>query len=85
MTSTPQPTATPYTLAGFDKRRTDFVTDLNKNTGMDEAEFRRRWTGPGRLWVVADKDEVKELFADPTFRHPLLVESRGNYLFSNQP
>jgi hypothetical protein len=52
---------------------------------MDEAEFRRRWTGPGRLWVVADKDEVKELFADPTFHHQLLVESRGNYLFSNQP
>ena len=52
---------------------------------IDEAEFRRRWTGPGRLWVVADKDEVKELFADPTFHHQLLVESRGNYLFSNQP
>jgi 4-amino-4-deoxy-L-arabinose transferase-like glycosyltransferase len=52
---------------------------------MDEAEFRRRWAGPGRLWVVADKDEVKELFADPTFHHHLLGESRGNYLFSNQP
>jgi len=41
LTSTPRPTATPYTLEGFTKRRDDFVADLTKNTGMDEADFRR--------------------------------------------
>jgi 4-amino-4-deoxy-L-arabinose transferase-like glycosyltransferase len=51
----------------------------------DEAEFRRRWAGPQRLWVVARRRDVKELFADPTFRYHLLGESRNHYLFSNQP
>ena len=50
-----------------------------------EAEFRRRWTGRVRLWVVAEKSAVRELFADPTFRYYLLGESRSHYLFSNQP
>lgn len=54
---------------------------------MDDAEFRRRWTGPVRLWVVASKNDPKvtELFADPTFRYHVLGESRNHYLFSNQP
>ncbi len=52
---------------------------------MDDAEFRRRWTGPVRLWVVAEKAAVTELFADPAFRYYLLGETRNHYLFSNQP
>jgi 4-amino-4-deoxy-L-arabinose transferase-like glycosyltransferase len=52
---------------------------------MDDAEFRRRWDGPGRLWVVARKNTVTELFADTTFHYHLLGESRDHYLFSNQP
>ena len=54
---------------------------------MDDAEFRRRWAGPVRLWVVASKKDpaVEELFKDPAFRYHLLGESRGHYLFSNQP
>ena len=52
---------------------------------IDEAEFRRQWQGPGRLWVVARKREVKELFADPTFQYHLLGETPRHYLFSNQP
>lgn len=41
LTSTPEPTATPYTLEGFNQRRADYVTDLMKNTGMDENDFRQ--------------------------------------------
>ena len=51
----------------------------------DDAEFRRRWTGSQRLWVVAEKAAVKDLFADPSFRYYLLGETRWHYLFSNQP
>jgi len=52
---------------------------------IDDAEFRRRWDGPARLWVVARKRDVKELFADPAFHYRLLGESRDHYLFSNRP
>ncbi|SDR69001.1 4-amino-4-deoxy-L-arabinose transferase [Opitutus sp. GAS368] len=52
---------------------------------IDDAEFRRRWTGPVRLWVVAEKEAVTELFADRAFRYYLLGETRSHYLFSNQP
>jgi 4-amino-4-deoxy-L-arabinose transferase-like glycosyltransferase len=52
---------------------------------MDDAGFRRLWAGPVRLWVVAEKPAVKELFADPAFRYYLLGETRNHYLFSNQP
>lgn len=51
----------------------------------DEAEFRRQWTGPTRMWVVARRRDVKELFADPTFRYHLLGQTEDHYLFSNQP
>ena len=52
---------------------------------MDDAEFRRRWAGPVRIWVVAQKDATAKLFADPSFRYYLLDESRSHCLFSNQP
>lgn len=52
---------------------------------MDEAEFRRRWPGAQRIWVVARKETAASLFADPAFRYYLLDESRTHYLFSNQP
>jgi len=51
----------------------------------DDAEFRRRWTGPARLWVVARKGAALELFADPAFRHYVIAESANHVLFSNQP
>jgi 4-amino-4-deoxy-L-arabinose transferase-like glycosyltransferase len=51
---------------------------------IDEAEFRRLWTEPGRIWVVARRRDVKTLFADTTFRYHLLAETAGHYLFSNQ-
>lgn len=56
-----------------------------KSRFIDEAEFRRQWEGPVRIWVVARKRAVKELFGDPTFRYHLLGEGRGHYLFSNRP
>ncbi len=52
---------------------------------INEAEFRHRWAGPVRLWVVARRRDVKELFADPTFRYHLLGQTEDHYLFSNQP
>ncbi|MBI3886169.1 MAG: glycosyltransferase family 39 protein [Opitutae bacterium] len=52
---------------------------------IDDAEFRRQWNGATRLWVVARKDDVKALFADPSFRYYLIEDSRSHYLFSNQP
>lgn len=52
---------------------------------MDEAAFRRLWLKPGRVFVVARKPDVKELFADPAFRYRLLGQTEDHYLFSNQP
>lgn len=52
---------------------------------IDELEFRRQWTQPGRIWLVARKRAVGELFGDATFRYHLIAETRGHYLISNQP
>ena len=52
---------------------------------MDEARFRALWVQPGRIFAVARKRDVKELFADATFRYRLLGETEDHYLFSNQP
>ena len=53
---------------------------------MDDARFRQHWSGPQRLWVVAEKEAVDgKLLADPTFRYYLLGETRWHYLLSNQP
>ena len=52
---------------------------------IDDAEFRREWNGPGRVFAVARRQEVTALFGDPTFHYHLLGETPGHYLFSNQP
>jgi 4-amino-4-deoxy-L-arabinose transferase-like glycosyltransferase len=52
---------------------------------MDEAKFRELWSQPGRVFAVARQRDVKELFADATFRYHLLGTSEDHYLFSNQP
>ncbi len=52
---------------------------------IDDVEFRHQWNGPARLWVVARRSEVKELFADPAFHYHLLGQTKDHYLFSNQP
>ena len=52
---------------------------------FDDAKFRELWVQPGRVFAVARKRDVKELFADSGFRYRLLGESEDHYLFSNQP
>jgi hypothetical protein len=52
---------------------------------MDEAVFRRAWQENHRVFAVARKPDVKQLFADPAIHYHLLAESRDHYLFSNQP
>jgi 4-amino-4-deoxy-L-arabinose transferase-like glycosyltransferase len=59
---------------------------------MTEASFRALWTQPGRIYVVAKKQDVEKrgdgrpaLFADPTFHYHLLGSTQDHYLFSNQP
>ncbi len=52
---------------------------------IDEAEFRRQWAGPARIWAVARRDATAKLFTDPSFHYYLIEDSRSHYLFSNQP
>lgn len=51
---------------------------------IDEAAFRRIWSGAKRVWLVIRPEEAVKLYADPTFRYYLLEESRSHYLLSNQ-
>ena len=55
---------------------------------IDEAELRRQWAGPGRVWLVVrkrDQTQPKAVFADPAFRYRLIAETRAHSLLSNQP
>jgi hypothetical protein len=55
---------------------------------IDDAELRRRWDGPQRLWVVVrkrDQANPKSVFADPAFRYHLIAETQGHSLLSNRP
>jgi 4-amino-4-deoxy-L-arabinose transferase-like glycosyltransferase len=55
---------------------------------IDDAELRRRWAGPARLWLVVrkrDQAHAKSVFADPAFRYHLIAEDRAYSLISNQP
>jgi 4-amino-4-deoxy-L-arabinose transferase-like glycosyltransferase len=52
---------------------------------MDEKGFRLLWNGRARVYAVARKTDVRELFADRAFQYHLLGETEDHYLFSNQP
>jgi 4-amino-4-deoxy-L-arabinose transferase-like glycosyltransferase len=52
---------------------------------IDGPEFHRQWVQPGRIYAVARKKDVVELFADPKFKFHVIAESRAHTLFSNQP
>ena len=52
---------------------------------LEEPAFRQLWAGSGRVWAVARKKDLKELFGDATFRYHLIAETRDHTLFSNQP
>ena len=74
------------TVAHQDELESQFLNPAERAARfIDEAEFRRQWAGPDRLFVVARKRDVRELFADPAFRYHLLGENRDHYLLSNQP
>ena len=55
---------------------------------IDDAELRREWAGPGRIWLVvrkSDQERPNSVFADPAFRYHLIAETRAHSLVSNQP
>jgi hypothetical protein len=55
---------------------------------IDDAELRRQWAGPARVWLVVRKRSTEEptsVFADPTFRPHRIAESRTHLLVSNRP
>ncbi len=52
---------------------------------IDDAQFRREWGGPGRVFAVARIRDVAPLFDDPGFHFHILATGAHHYLFSNQP
>ncbi len=52
---------------------------------IDDAELRRQWETPERVWLVARRDDAAELLADARFHYHLIGESPTHYLLSNQP
>ena len=55
---------------------------------IDDAELRRQWAGSARVWLVVRKrsqSAPESVFADPTFRHHVIADSRTHQLVSNRP
>lgn len=55
---------------------------------IDDAELRRQWSGPARVWLVVrrrDQQHAQSVFADPAFRHFVIAETRAHRLLSNRP
>ena len=52
---------------------------------IDDAEFRREWAGPGRVFAVARTRDAGDLLADPVLRFHVVATGEGHYLLSNQP
>ena len=52
---------------------------------IDDAELRRQWDGAGRIWVVVRKRNFADFQKNVADSCPLIRESRGHYLVSNQP
>ena len=59
--------------------------DARRNLFIDDAEFRREWDGPGRVFAVARIQDAAGLFADPAFHYHILAAGPRRYLLSNQP
>jgi len=59
--------------------------DERKSRFVDDAEFRRQWAGPGRIFAVARIRDAAGLFADPTFHYHVVAAGPHHYLLSNQP
>ena len=55
---------------------------------IDDAELRRQWSSPQRVWLVVRKRDMahpQSVFGDPAFRYRLIAETRAHSLLSNQP
>ena len=52
---------------------------------IDDPEFLREWQGPARVFAVARKKDITELFSHPAFHKQLLGETPDYYLFCNHP
>lgn len=72
-----------------DELQVQFLTPAERaERFIDDEELRRRWAGPGRVWLVVrkrDQQQPRSVFADPQFRYHLIAESRAHTLISNQP
>lgn len=54
---------------------------------IDDAELRRQWAGPGRVWLVVrnrDMEKPNSVFADPAFHYHLITATPAYSLLSNQ-
>ena len=80
-------TGTTIGLARYtDELETQFLSPEERaRRFIDDAEFRRQWEGPGRVFAVARKRETAELFADPAFHYHVVATGPYHMLFSNQP
>jgi 4-amino-4-deoxy-L-arabinose transferase-like glycosyltransferase len=55
---------------------------------IDDAELRRQWAGPDRVWLLVrnrERQAARTVFADPAFRYHLIAENRAVSLVSNRP
>jgi 4-amino-4-deoxy-L-arabinose transferase-like glycosyltransferase len=83
-------TERPVGLVGYiDELEVQFVDPMERAARfIDDAELRRQWDGPARIWVVVrkrDQLQAKSVFSDPAFRYHLIAETRAHSLVSNQP
>lgn len=56
-----------------------------KERFIDDAQLRREWAGPGRVFLVSRIRDAAPLFADGGFHYHILAAGPHHYLFSNQP
>jgi 4-amino-4-deoxy-L-arabinose transferase-like glycosyltransferase len=69
-----------------DELETQFLgADALKAGFIDDAEFRREWRGPGRVFAVARIRDSEPLVDDPELQFHIVATSHTHYLFSNQP
>ncbi len=72
-----------------DELEVQFLTPEEKAARfIDDAELRRQWAGPARIWLVVrrrTRADPASVFADPTFHFHVIAESRSHQLVSNRP
>ena len=78
------------TVVGMVKHFDELELSLDPNAEksgrfIDDAEFRKQWDGPTRVWMLSRGTEHEKLTSDPTFRYHLIVANRRYTLLSNQP